>query len=271
MKSLKSHLSLIIALFSILFAIKSYLFVENVLKYYEKDITSQYSLFIISQNKIIEDEIKNRIKTIESVKEISTKKVINDLKNDVSKISLDLLKTTMPKFYEVKFSAYPSTDKLKSIKNILLSMPGILKTETFTNTHKQIYTTLVFTKSVIYFFSFSLVLISILLMAGEMRLWQYAHQERMSIMALFGAPLMLKSSVLFKFAFLDSIFSIFFIILAFMFIENNGLLAQIISILNLGTLNIDLYDDMGTLIISSFSISFGLALFVMIKHKDKEL
>jgi cell division transport system permease protein len=37
-----------------------------------------------------------------------------------------------------------------------------------------------------------------------MEIWKYAHQERMRVMEIFGAPLMLRSGVLFKVAIFDA-------------------------------------------------------------------
>ena len=37
-----------------------------------------------------------------------------------------------------------------------------------------------------------------------MEIWKYAHQERMQVMEIFGAPLMLRSGVLFRIAVVDA-------------------------------------------------------------------
>jgi cell division transport system permease protein len=47
--------------------------------------------------------------------------------------------------------------------------------------------------------------VSLFLIIKQMEIWKYAHKERMQVMEIFGAPLMLRSGVLFKVAFIDAI------------------------------------------------------------------
>ena len=49
------------------------------------------------------------------------------------------------------------------------------------------------------------MVVTIFLIAKEMRIWQFKHSERMNIMGLFGAPVWLRSAVLFRLAIVDLI------------------------------------------------------------------
>jgi len=270
MKSLKSHLSLIIALFAILFSIESFLMSQRILELYQKSVANDYSMIVVSEKQLEAKQLED-IKYFSTLEELSTQMVLDQLKDDISKISLELLKTTLPKFYELKLSDYPDGDTINSIKDKLLSISGVTKVENFSQTHKQIYILLQFTQSIIYFFSLVMFVIGLLLFTKEMRLWQYVHEDRMSIMALFGAPIMLRSAILFKFAFLDSIIALLLMMGIFWMFESYDIYYTLQTILNINQLNISYSQDLQILAFFSFSISFGIALFVMLNHTEKEL
>ena len=46
--------------------------------------------------------------------------------------------------------------------------------------------------------------VSLFLIIKQMEIWKYAHKQRMQVMEIFGAPLMLRSGVLFKVAIMDA-------------------------------------------------------------------
>ena len=52
-------------------------------------------------------------------------------------------------------------------------------------------------------------IVSLFLIIKQMEIWKYAHKERMQVMEIFGAPLMLRSGVLFKVAILDAFIATF--------------------------------------------------------------
>jgi len=58
-----------------------------------------------------------------------------------------------------------------------------------------------------------------LLIIKQMEVWQLAHKNRMQIMEIFGAPLMLRSGVLFKMAFIDAIISTILTFVIFAYIK----------------------------------------------------
>ena len=73
-----------------------------------------------------------------------------------------------------------------------------------------------------------MLMVSLFLIIKQMEIWKYAHVQRMQIMDIFGAPLMLRSGILFKVAIIDAIFatimtSLFFLYIKFIWAANSGI------------------------------------------------
>ena len=64
-----------------------------------------------------------------------------------------------------------------------------------------------------------MTIVSLFLIIKQMEIWKYAHKERMQVMEIFGAPLMLRSGVLFKVAFIDAIFATILVSAIFFYIK----------------------------------------------------
>lgn len=70
--------------------------------------------------------------------------------------------------------------------------------------------------------------VSLLLIIKQMEIWKFTHIQRMQVMEIFGAPLMLRSGVLFKVALIDALIatvitSIFFLYMKFVWAANSGI------------------------------------------------
>jgi len=59
-KSFRNHLSLIIALVSILFSIQIFNIVDRSINAYKEKLTKNYSLVIVSQNKLLPKELQSK-------------------------------------------------------------------------------------------------------------------------------------------------------------------------------------------------------------------
>ena len=205
MKSFKNHLSLVIALVSILFSYQVYTIVERSIDTYKENLAHNYSLVLVSQKALKQEDIKKKIPLVTSMKVISAEGVVKKLNAGISKKNTELLMLTLPKFYKLKFKYYPSPDQLKDITTKLLAIPFVTKVETFENTHHTTYQLLLLFKTVVSVFTACILVITILLIFKELRIWQFQHNERMSIMGLFGAPTWLRSAVLFRLAIVDAL------------------------------------------------------------------
>ena len=65
-----------------------------------------------------------------------------------------------------------------------------------------------------------------------MRIWQFQHLERMSIMALLGAPIWLRSAVLFRLSIVDSIIAILLVNITFLYLRSNSFILETLKTLN---------------------------------------
>jgi cell division transport system permease protein len=268
MQSIKSHLSLILALVTILFTLQVYLVAERTISDYEQQLTKNYSMILIAQKPLDKKTILNKFSTIKDLEAISQNKVLEKFKNDLSKTNLGILKASMPKFYRIYLKRYPTPTLLSQLKKGLEKTPYITKVENFSNAHNQIYNILLIFKTVLTIFALGASLVSLLLMTKQMRIWQFEHQERMEIMALFGAPTLLRSGVLFRVAFIDALLSTLIVIILFMVLNNNTLVETFYQSIGMPVHAFELFSDGFVLLQTSLVLSLALATIVVLKHKD---
>ena len=269
MKSLKNHFSLIAALFTILFTVQVYQVLERSIDSYEETLRENYSIVVIANSTLEEASIKSRFSLIRSVEEISPEKVIKRLEKEMDKTSLGLLRATLPKFYRLSLEHYPQPEEIDMLSSKLMNIKTIKRVESFSQTHDQIYKLLLLYKGVTQIFAFAIFVVTLLLIAKEMRIWQFQHQERMNIMALFGAPIMLRSAVLFRLAIIDAIIAASLIFVVFTFINNSGWAEPYFDDINI-KVNIFNYAQDGLLHFSiALSLSVVLAVMLIINHKEE--
>jgi cell division transport system permease protein len=269
MKSFKNHLSLVIALVGILFSLQVFMIVERAIDAYKVNLAENYSLVIVSKKNLVSDDILKIDKNFSSLSELSPDSVIKKLNSDFSKKNIELLKLTLPKFYKLKLHTYPTPDEVDKITRNLLKNGSIMKVETFSKTHDTTYKLLLLFKSVISVFALSVLLVTVLLIFKELRIWQFKHNERMSIMALFGAPVWLRSAVLFRLAIVDAFIATAFSFLLFTYIASSEWVSEQFS--NIG-IEIDVFNTFeDSLIMLSISVvvSILLATFIVLGHKEE--
>ncbi|WP_200763880.1 hypothetical protein [Nitrosophilus alvini] len=226
MKFLKSHLSLILPLFAILFSIQFYIMVEKAIEDYEKNLVKDYAIILVSKKEFSFNDIKDILPNAADLEEINPQDIIQRLKKGASQIDFESLKNFLPKFYNLHLSRYPSAKELEDIKKKLLSLPHVERVETFAKTHSKTYTLLVLLKQISKIFLALIAAISFLLIIKQMQVWHYEHSERMYIMALFGAPLWMRSGVLIRLAIVDALLSTAMVSAFFYYITNTDILRQ---------------------------------------------
>lgn len=267
-KLIKEHISLVTALFTILFTSQLYFVLDRTIEMYEITLKNNYSMITVSGEALNIDIIKNEISIINKMDIINPQKVIDRLKDELNKEDLGLLKDNLPYFYKVFLSEYPNPDELKAIKNRLKRVKGIIRVETYSKTHDQIYKLLVLFKDISNVFLFAIFIVSMLLVIKEMRIWQFEHTERMHIMSLFGAPIWMRSAVLFRVAILDAFLSSFLVVVSFIFLDMNGWLHELFSMISV-EVPIFLYiQDTFRLILISAFLSTLLALVTILKNRE---
>jgi len=269
MKSLKNHISLILALFAILFAIQIFFVSERTVDAYEESLHNSYSLIVLSKTPLDENAFVKRYKLVKSIEKLDADKMLNEFKGDLSSTNLGLLKSSLPKFYRIYLTHYPSPKEISGLSYKIKSQKNIARVESFSKTHDRIHRMLLLLSQVHIFFAVSIVVIAVLLIIKEMRIWHYEHQNRMHIMSLFGSPIWLRSAVLYKMAFIDTFFSTLFISLIFFaFGENEQLNSYLDSILT-HDVTLLLPEDILKLFIIALSTSMLLASLVIFRQKEQ--
>lgn len=269
MKSFKNHISLVIALLSILFSLQVFTIIERALDAYKEDLAKNYSLVIVSNKSIDSKPLLESNKLLSEVNELSADSVIKKLNSGFSQKNMELLKLTLPKFYKLKLHLYPTPNEIERLTKSLLATSSIVKVESFSRTHDTTYKLLLLIKNIVSVFAFTVIVVTILLIFKELRIWQFQHNERMSIMGLFGAPIWLRSAVLFRLAIVDALLATLFAFLLFSFLSATDWIE--IHFKSIG-IEITLFDALyDTLIMFGVSMTLStlLATFIALGHKEE--
>jgi len=268
-KSFKNHLSLVIALLSILFSVQIFTIVERSIDAYKENLAKNYSLVVVSKKAIDPKTIQTKVPLVTHIDEISPDGVIKRLNAGISKKNAELLKVSLPKFYKLKLKYYPSPDELQKIRETLLKLPSVMKVETFEGTHHTTYRLLLLFKTVITVFSLSVLIVTILLIFKELKIWQFQHNERMSIMGLFGAPTWLRSAVLFRLAIVDALIASALSFVSFIYISSNKWIAEQFENIGINVVVFDTTYDFLMMLGIAMSVSLLLATLIVLGHKEE--
>jgi len=269
MKSLRNHLSLVVALLSILFSLQVFIIVDRAIDAYKENLAKNYALVIVSQKILKEKEILKKYSLVNTLQSISPNEVIKKLNAGISKKNIELLKLSLPKFYKIKLKHYPSPEEIAQLTKKLLRNSSILKVESFSVTHDTTYKLLLLFKSVISVFAFSVMIVTILLISKELKIWQFKHNERMSIMALFGAPTWLRSAVLFRLAIVDALVATTFAFIIFVYISSSDWVLFQLSNIGIEIVVFDTLTDSLMMLGVSMLVSVLLATFIVLGHKEE--
>ena len=269
MKSLKNHFSVILPLFVLLFSLQFTFLTNKIVDNYAKKLTQDYSIVVVAPKTLSKAVIKSRVKGIKSIEEISSKKILDRLKGNISSKNISLLKIALPKFYSMKLESFPSVKEIERIKKKLLASGLIKKVETFSKTHDKIYRMFQALKNTAFIFSVFILIISVFLMFKQMKIWLLEHRERMAIMTLFGAPFWMKSAVLYRLVIVDSVISTLLVSVTFIVFPH---IEKINSFANSMSINIPKFDilkDSGLLLGVSLVFSIFIVS-VVIRKMNKE-
>ena len=269
MKSFKNHLSLVIALLSILFSLQVFIIVERAIDAYKENLAQNYSLVVVAQKPLKIPTLLKANELIQTMDEISPDSVIKKLNSGISKQNIELLKLTLPKFYKLKLKHYPSTTELNTLTKSLLKTQTIVKVETFSKTHDTTYKLLLLFKTVITVFAFTVLIVTVLLIFKELRIWQFKHNERMSIMGLFGAPVWMRSAVLFRLAIVDAFIASILAFILFSYLSAMPWVQEQFSTIGIDVVVFDQVYDFLIMLGISISVAILLATFIVVGHKEE--
>lgn len=205
MKYIRNHLMFILPLMAILLGIEFLLVFERTTDTYEKGLRDGYSMFVVTKEPMELSRFQTLNEHISASKPIKRENIVAEVTKGVSQSTSEEILTALPYFYNLSLDSYLHTSELEKIKKNLLSDPKVKKVETFGNSHQSNYKLFSFIKFTLKIFIVFMAVVSLFLIINQMEIWKYAHKERMQVMEIFGAPLMLRSGVLFKIAIIDAI------------------------------------------------------------------
>ena len=265
----KNHISLIIALVSILFSIQAFIIIDRSVNAYKKLLASNYSIIVVSNDTITNDKMLHINKLLLKSIELSPDDVISRIDTKMSKKNINLLKLTLPKFYKLKLKRYPTPQEIKQLTQDLLKYPSITKVEDFSYSVDTTYKLLLLFKDIISVFAVSVFIVTSLLIFKELRIWQFRHSERMNIMRLFGAPLWMRSAVLFRLAIVDAIIASGITFFLFIYISTNDWLINQFNSIGIRVVIFNPLDDFLLFLGIAIILSTLLAFLIITGHKEE--
>ena len=269
MKSIKNHLSLVIALLSILFSLQVFIIVDRSIDSYKENLATNYSVVVVSSKRLDDKTVIDANKIVSEVSALTPDSVIERLNTGMTKKNMELLKLTLPKFYKIKLTHYPTPKEIENLTKNLLNIKTITKVENFSHNHDTTYKLLLLFKTVISVFAISMFVVTILLIFKELRIWQFKHNERMSIMGLFGAPTWLRSAVLFRLSIVDALIASALAFGLFSFISSSEWVLQQFEYIGIQIVIFDPLYDFLLLLGVSVSLSIMLASMIVLGHKEE--
>lgn len=268
MKSLKNHLSFIVPLFVLLFAIQFSTMLDRGIEKYEAHLTGEYTIVMVSKLPLDIKSVKSVASSVKSIAEIAKDKYIEKLKNDITKADLVYLKANLPKFYTLKLTSLPDEVTLKKISEKLMKIKGVSKVETFKKTFNKFHQFLKMSKMASIFFTVFIFLISFMLIVKQMEIWSLEHRRRMYIMGLFGAAFWMKSASLYKSVIIDALIAAVLVAIVFLLLPNIANLESINHDLGIDLSNFDFISDLFKLIVLSLLISVISVTTIILKQKN---
>ena len=269
MKSIKNHSSLVIALLSILFSLQVFIIVDRSIDAYKENLATNYSVVVVSHKRLNDKDIIESNKIVAEVSALTPDSVIERLNTGMTKKNIELLKLTLPKFYKIKLTHYPTPKEIDTLTKNLLKNKSITKVENFSHNHDTTYKLLLLFKSVISVFSLSMFVVTILLIFKELKIWQFKHNERMSIMGLFGAPTWLRSAVLFRLSIVDALIASALAFGLFSYMSSSTWVLSQFDYIGIKIVIFDPLYDFFLLLGVSIFLSIMLATMIVLGHKEE--
>lgn len=268
MKPLKSFISFTFPLTVMLFIFSIYLLVNKVVNNYKDSIVNDYAIVVITNTPFISIEEIADIK-VKNIEPISRSKIIKGVKDNLSESSLNLLNKKLPYFYKIYLEKFPTTLKLEQIRKELNTISNIRRVETFSNDHNKIYSLLILIQNIVLVLFVAVMVLSILLLSKQIKIWFFEHNERISIILLHGGSLFYSAKPILRIIIFSSIISSISVVALLYLIVNN--LNNIVQpeILSLMPDLIHLEFEIMQIIILSFIIPLITFFGLLLQHKSR--
>jgi cell division transport system permease protein len=270
MKFLKNIFAFIVPLTAMLISFLIYLFASNILENYRIKIANDYSIVIVTNTPLVKEEItKLGGINVEKIITLEKEKIINDIKNDLSSTSIELLKQKLPFFYKIQLEVFPTTSELNIIKDTLYQNKNIRKVEIFSKNHNNIYLLLLLLSQISFILFTIITVFAVIIISKQIRIWFYEHHEKITILKLHGASILYSSSTILRYAIISAILS--FIVVSGLFIYLVGNIGVILpnDLENIVIVNLDLNESLTKIFLLSFGISILTIIGVLLKYKLK--
>jgi cell division transport system permease protein len=199
----------------------SILYLNGRQKSYEDGLKNNYSMLIVAHDKVDINYLQSLNHHIATIEEVKKDSIVDEISKGLKDSSKDSLSKLLPHFYNTKLDSYLSMDDIVSIKADLEQSNKIKSVETFDNSHDSTYKLFIFLKFIFKIFILFIAIVSFFLIVKQMEVWSLTHRDRMSIMEIFGAPLFLRSAVMYRIAIIDAIISSIIISLIFVYLKYN--------------------------------------------------
>jgi cell division transport system permease protein len=232
-------------------------------------LLNDYRVIVVADKTLDPTALKQASGLVASVERVDVSTMLHRIRRQVSQANLDRIEAIMPAFYTLSLRSYPDAETLDRLQKALVAVPGVRRVQLFENMHDRLYSMLLFMKENFFIFGGLLGFVSLLLVLKQMAIWQFEHQERMRVMALFGAPVWLRSGVLFRLAFLDAVLAWIAVSgTAFYLTQRpdvNGLVTEMGISRNL----LLHWEDIGILASVSIGLALVSALWVVMRFKEE--
>jgi cell division transport system permease protein len=205
MKSVKDHLMFLLPLLAILLGVEFFLVFDRVTKNYEEKLRRSYSILVVSEKVMSPRDFRRIDPHIVQTEGIDKKTIAREIARGMRQKADAEILASLPHFYNLHLDRYLSRADVEKIRKKLLAVKGIKKVETFGENHRAKYNLFVFLKIIFWSFVGLMSLVSVFLVVKQMEVWQLAHRERMRIMEIFGAPMLLRSGLLFRMGIVDAL------------------------------------------------------------------
>lgn len=251
-----------------LFIYSVYLLVNKVVDDYQKGIINDYSIVIITSTPFIKiDQVADM--EIKEIEQISRKKIIEDVKENLSPRSVELLGKKLPYFYKIYLEEFPTTLKLQEIRKELKTYKNVKKIETFSTDHNKTYSLLLLLEDMVFILFIVVLVLSLLLLSKQIKIWFYEHSERITIIQLHGGSLLYASKPILKIILLSAFSSSIVITTLLYFISEN--LTQLIQpeIISILPTVINLELEMVQIVLLSFFVPLVTFFGLLIQYKAK--
>jgi cell division transport system permease protein len=177
---------------------------DRMTKGYEKRLKEGYTMLVVSTKPLTLDRLKKADARIASLKKIERKAIVEDVSGELSETNKKEILARLPYFYDVGLKRYLGTNELEKIAESIKKIPTVTRVETFGASYASAYKLFMLIKLLLKIFIGFMAAVSLLLIVKQVEVWKYEHRERMQVMEIFGAPLMLRAGVLFRIAVIDA-------------------------------------------------------------------